>query len=292
MWEAISQALSDAIGKPFRAQNWVPVEGGCINRAYRLEGGSACYFVKVHAAQGLPMFEAEAAGLRLLGESGALRVPRPLCVGVAQRSAFLVMEHVPMGRLGGGAWERFGQQLAQMHRHIGRQHGWERDNTIGATPQPNAPSVSWLAFWQERRLGHQLRLARRRDASRVLLAKGERLLDGLGAFFHDHEPAPSLLHGDLWSGNCAADRDGRAVLYDPAVYFGDRETDLAMTELFGGFPERFYAAYGEAWPVDAGYRTRKTLYNLYHILNHDHLFGGGYALQAEHMVDRLLSEIK
>ncbi len=169
--------------------------------------------------------------------------------------------------------------------------GWGRENTIGSTPQINTPSDDWIEFWRERRLGKQLELAAHSGYCGRLQRQGERLLGKFAGLFAGYRPLPSLLHGDLWSGNYAADAEGNPVIYDPAPYYGDREADLAMTELFGGFGRAFYNAYQQAWPLDDGYRTRKTLYNLYHILNHLNLFGGGYLGQAESMIDSLLAEI-
>jgi fructosamine-3-kinase len=135
-------------------------------------------------------------------------------------------------------------------------------------------------------------MAAANDAGARLVARGERLLEALPALLERHRPPASLLHGDLWSGNYAYTRDGEPAIFDPATYYGDRETDLAMTELFGGFPREFYAAYQSAWPLDAGYATRKRLYNLYHVLNHFNLFGGGYLAQAQGLIDGLLSEVR
>jgi fructosamine-3-kinase len=127
---------------------------------------------------------------------------------------------------------------------------------------------------------------------RALRDKGERLTEHLGGFFLDYRPAPCLLHGDLWSGNAGMLPDGTPVVFDPAVHRGDREADLAMSELFGGFPEAFYAAYRAAWPLDPGYETRKTLYNLYHVLNHFNMFGAGYLGQARRMIQKLAAELR
>ena len=176
-----------------------------------------------------------------------------------------------------------------LHRRAAPAFGWKRDNTIGATPQVNGWLDDWPAFFAQRRLGCQLDLARRQGAPSRLIEHGERLRAAVPAFFPGYSPRPSLLHGDLWGGNHGY-ADGQPALFDPAVYFGDRETDLAMTELFGGFPASFMAAYRDAWPVDPGYATRKTLYNLYHVLNHFNLFGGGYAGQAQRMTEQLLAE--
>jgi fructosamine-3-kinase len=236
------------------------------------------------------MFAAEAEGLDELAASGTIRVPRPICHGVADGQAYLVLEALELG--GSGAMEAFGAQLAAMHRHTGERFGWHRDNTIGSTLQPNDRESDWVTFWRARRLGFQLEQAAGNGCSRALLSGGEELMERLPALFTDYRPAPSLLHGDLWGGNYAVTSGGEPVIFDPAVYYGDREADLAMTELFGGFGTRFYAAYNAAWPLDPGYPVRKTLYNLYHVLNHFNMFGGGYAGQAESMVGRLLAELR
>jgi fructosamine-3-kinase len=200
------------------------------------------------------------------------------------------MEHIALrGRGSEGAAEA-GRELAAMHRVTRPLFGWDRDNTIGSTRQPNGPEEDWQVFWGRNRLGFQLDLAARNGYGGRLRSEGERLLDALPALL-EHAPVPSLLHGDLWGGNMGFDREGHPVVFDPAVYYGDREADLAMTELFGGFGGDFYAAYREAWPLGPGYRTRKVLYNLYHVLNHLNLFGGGYLGQARGMVGELLAEV-
>jgi len=178
-----------------------------------------------------------------------------------------------------------------MHKTTSPQFGWSRNNTIGSTPQVNNYESSWIDFWQQHRLGFQLELARQKGASDALYTKGKELSAELEQLFIGYQPEASLLHGDLWSGNYAYLKNAEPVIYDPAVYYGDRETDIAMTELFGGFSTEFYSAYNEVWPLDKGYQQRKKLYNLYHILNHYNLFGGGYVLQAENMVDQLLASL-
>jgi fructosamine-3-kinase len=196
--------------------------------------------------------------------------------------------------LGGGkarTMQTFAEQLANMHRHTKDKFGWHRDNTIGSTHQPNQWRDDWLDFWREQRLGYQLKLAGRHGARHSLIDKGEQLQDNLEVFFSGYQPEASLLHGDLWSGNYSIMSNGEPVIFDPAVYYGDREADIAMTELFGGFGHDFYSAYNNAWPLHDDYKLRKTFYNLYHIINHFNLFGGGYGSQAEGMIDRLLAEI-
>jgi fructosamine-3-kinase len=169
--------------------------------------------------------------------------------------------------------------------------GWHIDNTIGSTPQPNSPADNWVEFWREQRLGFQLQTAAGSGYGGELQRLGERLLAEMPALFTTHDPVPSMLHGDLWGGNYGALRDGTPVIFDPAFYYGDREADLAMTTLFGGFGGQFYAAYNEAWPLDDGYEVRKTFYNIYHIINHLNLFGGGYHRQAISMIESVLSSL-
>lgn len=289
LWETIAESIRNSSGEGFAVKEQHAVSGGCINSAYRISNGEREYFVKLNSATALSMFEAEADGLREMVSSNTIKVPEPLTTGLADGRSFIVMESLELG--GSGSAERLGRELAAMHRVSTSRFGWFRDNTIGSTPQYNTESDSWLTFWREQRLAAQLKMAAANGYGGALQQKGERLLTALPAFFSDYTPVPSLLHGDLWSGNYAYCRDGTPVIFDPAVYYGDREADIAMTELFGGFGGDFYAAYNEAWPLDHGYAVRKTLYNLYHILNHLNLFGGGYGSQAQGMIERLLAEV-
>jgi fructosamine-3-kinase len=287
----IAAQVGEAAGHPFAAALARDVGGGCINRALTLSDGVHGYFVKLNRGERLPMFEAEAAGLAELAASGTLRVPRPLCTGIAGDYAYLAMEHIDLGGRPATGGAQAGRLLAALHRTTRRQFGWVRDNTIGSTPQGNTWDGDWARFWAERRLGFQLELAARNGYGGPLQRAGEALCSALPALL-GHAPPASLLHGDLWGGNMAFARSGEAVIFDPAVYYGDREADLAMTELFGGFGGDFYAAYREAWPLDTGYRTRKDLYNLYHVLNHLNLFGGGYLGQARDLLGRLLAQVR
>jgi len=290
--QASGGAIDEATGRPIRIQAREAVGGGCINTAWRIAGDDGQpYFVKLNAPGHRDMFAAEFAGLEELRAAGGVRVPAPVCHGATARAAFLVLEYLDLGCAGGADYEVLGRQLAALHRVTRPEFGWRRDNTIGTIPQPNRPSDDWVEFWRERRLGHQLALAAAQGHRGRLQQRGERLMAALPALLAGHVPAASLLHGDLWSGNHAFTRDGTPVIFDPAVYYGDREADLAMTELFGGFPASFYRAYREAWPLPDGYESRKILYNLYHVLNHLNLFGGGYRAQAEGMIDALLGEV-
>ena len=264
--------------------------GGCINTAVKLSDASQSWFVKLNRAELLPMFEAEAAGLHALSATGSIRTPVPLCSGRVGEQAYLVTEYLALGRPSGNSQALAGRQLALLHGTTTARFGWHLDNHIGATPQSNTWRDSWIEFWREQRLGYQLDLARHNGYGGKLQKLGEQLLERFPSLV-DHAPAASLVHGDLWGGNMGFDANGQPVIYDPATYYGDREAEIAMTELFGGFSGNFYAAYREAWPLDPGYATRKTLYNLYHILNHLNLFGGGYLAQAQGMMERLLAEV-
>lgn len=289
IWTAVAQHISDVTGSPFANRSRHAIGGGCINTAAVLQDGNRRYFVKLNDAARLSMFEAEAEGLGEIVQTRTVRVPEPVCCGTADGSAYLVLECLDLGGADSRTLEQLGRQLAQMHRTTRDQFGWHMDNTIGSTPQINTPASDWVQFWRDQRLGYQLRLAAHHG--RNLTSKGERLMADLGEFFRTYRPVPALLHGDLWGGNVGT-TEQQPVIFDPAVYYGDREADLAMTELFGGFSHRFYQAYRETWPLDEGYPVRKTLYNLYHVLNHFNLFGGGYGSQAEHMIDSLLGELR
>lgn len=289
---ALANAISVASGTPFEVAKLSELAGGCINLGFELRGADGRrFFVKTNRASHLGMFEAEAAGLEELRAACVIRIPAPLTLGVTAGVSYLVMEWLDLARGGNKVWGQLGEQLARLHCQSWHAFGWRLDNTIGSTFQANTANDDWVEFYRQQRLQPQLALAGRNGAGRRLLDGGDRLLDGLPAFFSAYRPLPSLLHGDLWSGNvgfCA----GEPVLFDPAVYFGDRESDLAMTELFGGFPPSFYVAYDAAWPRDLGYSVRKSLYQLYHLLNHFNLFGESYAVQSQRAIDRLLAELR
>jgi len=289
-WQDIELAIREAIAAPFAIESRAGVGGGDINKSFRIHGNGFTCFVKVNSPDKAEMFAAEAAGLVEIARAGAVRVPKPICHGANREASWIVLEHLELKPAGDKSMRALGAGLARLHRATSRQYGWSRDNTIGSTPQINTPADEWVKFWRVRRLGYQLGLAESKGHAR-LVAGGRRLMEKLPAFFKGYRPAPSLLHGDLWSGNAAMLPGGEPVIYDPATYYGDREADLAMTELFGGFPSSFYEAYRAEYPLDPGYEIRKTLYNLYHVLNHLNLFGGGYGAQAERMIEQLLAQV-
>ena len=289
IWADIIEHIGQVIGQPFQSKQPRSVGGGCINQAYALDDGQTKVFVKLNMASKLAMFEAELAGLWEMYNSQTIRVPRPICCGLSGANAYIAMEWLPLGGGTTAAWQAMGRQLAAMHRvssDLG--FGWHRANTIGATHQPNNWQENWLVFWQKQRLEYQFGLAKRRGES---FPQQQALLAVLPELLAGHNPLPALVHGDLWSGNAAITATGEPVIFDPATYYGDREVDLAMTELFGSFPAAFYDGYTASYPLPAGYSTRKVLYNLYHILNHFNLFGGSYAVQANRMIQKLLAEV-
>jgi fructosamine-3-kinase len=291
-WAAIAGELSRLTGLKLSPEPGERVAGGSINRCYRWRTGSGPVFVKVAASGAASMLEAEAGGLAELARAQAVRVPRVLACGAAGASAFLALEWLEAGVATGESEERLGTRLAAQHEVTAPEFGWRRDNTIGSTPQANGPMASWPEFFRERRLRPQLELAVARGFGALLEGPGEHLLAGVEALLKTHRPAASLLHGDLWGGNWLATPDGEPAIFDPAVYYGDREADLAMTQLFGGFGPRFYRAYVAAAPLPPGAELRCELYNLYHVLNHANLFGGGYARSALGMIERLLAELR
>ena len=258
--------MNAALRQQLRIGAAEPVGGGCIHQCYNVTIDGRRFFLKSNDASHADSFAAEADGLAAL-RRGGMRAPEPISHGTAGERAYLLLQHLP---LTAGNFADLGRMLAQAHRKPGQRFGWSRDNYIGATPQPNGWCEDWAEFWRERRLKPQLELARRNGFDLRFEAD---LLKG-------HRPQPSLLHGDLWSGNAGFTAEG-PVVFDPAVYYGDREADLAMTELFGGFPREFYQAYEETYPLESGYRLRKHLYNLYHLLNHLNLFGAGYLGQVQ-----------
>ncbi len=264
--------------------------GGCINETLRIAGTDGRrWFLKLNRADFADVFAAEAEGLEELRRADAIRVPRVQACGVAGRNAYLLLDDLQMtGRSTPAVAAKLGEQLAALHRYTAGRFGWHRDNHIGATEQLNGWYDDWIEFFRERRLKYQLDLAMRNGYASVVQPDGERVLENMDRFFDGYTPVPSLLHGDLWGGNWGVTATGEPAIFDPAVYYGDREADLAMTRLFGGFPPGFYAAYENAWPLHEGAARRVELYNLYHLLNHLNLFGSGYGAQVRGCMRGLL----
>lgn len=286
-WSPIVERLNRAGIAVATTSKPVPTGGGDISAAWRLPGADRDIFIKTGRSASLPMFTAEADGLTELAGANVLRVPEVFAVDHVKNTAFLALEWLPFERADEHVERQFGERLALMHRETASEFGWHRDNTIGLTPQHNTWSADWVAFFREHRLGYQLNLAAEKGYGGELQNMGRQLLKRLPVFFEGYDPVPSLLHGDLWGGNWAC-CSGEPVIFDPAVYYGDRETDLAMTRLFGGFGRSFYEAYEAAWPLSPGNRERQNLYQLYHVLNHLNLFGSSYMGRAIALTSELL----
>lgn len=286
-WGELLAQLGEQTGLRILQGNVRQLGGGSIHHAYRLQCDTGPVFIKLNAPGQLAGFEAEAAGLEALAATDTVRVPGVLGCGQAHGMAYLLLEWLELAASSADGGEGLGKGLAALHRHTGRAFGFARDNFIGSTPQPNPWTEDWVEFFREQRLGFQLQLAGDNGFG-FLQADGGQLLESIDEFFADYQPEPSLLHGDLWAGNQGFTDTGEPVIFDPAVYYGDRESDLAMTRLFGGFSQEFYRAYESAWPLSPGWEARGQLYQLYHVLNHANLFGGGYARDAHGRIRKLL----
>ncbi len=264
------------------------VPGGDIAEASLLQAADARIFLKTLPLDRAGLLSAEADGLNALAETGELRVPKVIRRGMHDGFAWLALEYLDLDQRSAGADERLGRQLAALHHHTGDEFGWHRSNYIGRTPQTNTPVDDWTVFFAAHRIGPQFDRLRRKlpdqgwnHLKKEITAAWQEVSDG-------HEPSPSLIHGDLWRGNAAALSDDTPVIFDPSVHYADRECDLAMAHLFGGFDEAFYRAYEEVWPLPKGFETRRLFYKLYHMLNHANMFGAAYVEASEQLCRRIL----
>jgi fructosamine-3-kinase len=289
MWTKIGEEITQATGKKFEIVDRLPIGDGSINQAYLISNGQKRYFVKLNQSNLVEMFAAEAKGLSEIAATETIKVPAVICSGVADDRSYLVLEYLELiDNATPQNWNQMGRDLAKMHqRRISpdRQFGWHTDNTIGSTPQINTWEDNWATFFTNHRIGYQLQLAQSNGGK---FPRAEQLIAKIPSLLANYRPKPSLVHGDLWSGNAGFTTAGIPVIFDPASYWGDREVDVAMAALFGGFPNAFFQGYSDVYPLDPDYSTRKILYDLYHILNHHNLFGGNYQGQANNMIDRLL----
>jgi fructosamine-3-kinase len=272
-------ALARCLGQTVRGLR--SLSGGDINLAFAAElADGSEVFVKSHPRAPASMYTAEARGLAWLREGAALRIPNVIAVEEGSPS-FLVLEYLPSGRAAAGFDETLGRGLARLHASGAGGFGFESPNFIGSLPQSNRARPTWAQFFREERLAPQLERAVRAGRASSALQRGfDRLFDALDELTGPREP-PARLHGDLWSGNLHLGPWGEPCLIDPAVYGGHREMDLAMMRLFGGFGERVFAAYDEAYPLAAGAAERVSLYQLYPLLVHVNLFGGSYVASVE-----------
>jgi len=286
MWQAISKQLSEVLLFSYEIKEKTKVHGGDINDCYMISDGEQRYFVKVNRRDFLPKFEIEAENIRLLHDSRTVFVPELVLTGTSKDHSFIVLNYLPTKPLDDSKNSfSFGQQLARLHQWgEQKEYGLDQDNYIGATLQPNKWDRKWGRFFAEQRIGWQLQLLREKGINLVDINEFTQLVQNRLA---NHQPKPALLHGDLWHGNVANSVFG-AICYDPACYWGDRECDIAMTELFEGFQAEFYQGYESVAPLDLGYSERKDIYNLYHLLNHYNQFGGHYLDQSQKLINQIL----
>jgi fructosamine-3-kinase len=278
MWHFISEKISECIQQNFICDDIREVKAGDSHKAYKISDGKQHFFVKTNEKIHLINFEAEVEGLLHLNNTRLFKIPNVICTGLVSGHSFLVLEHIAMTQGNEQSWFHFGQCLAELHKaNTQKMYGWQEDNFIGLTPQPNLWQKNWSSFFAEQRIGFMLQLLFEKGH---VLANIDNVVESIKSLLKGHNPIPSMLHGDLWQGN-AGFLENQPVLYDPAFYFGDRETDLAMTELFGRFPESFYYGYTNLWPLEVDYQYRKPIYQLYHVLNHALLFGGHYLDSAK-----------
>jgi protein-ribulosamine 3-kinase len=280
----IEQCLTEISGKPVLIASFEYVSGGCINAAGKIETSQGPYFLKWNHASKYPgMFEAEKKGLEILRNTKSIHVPAPLITGETGENAFIVLEWVQTGTQRPSLFQDFGVSIATMHKHSDALFGLEHNNYIGSLPQSNRQHASWIDFFIEERTEPQFKRAV--DSGEIpisLHSRIEKLYSRLYEIFPLEKPA--LLHGDLWSGNFIADKDGDVCILDPAVYYGHREMELAFTQLFGGYSPSFYEAYHAFFPLDPGFEQRVPIYNLYPLLVHVNLFGGGYVSSVKNIL--------
>jgi fructosamine-3-kinase len=278
MWHFISEQISQTTQQDFICDDIREIQAGHSHATFKVSGDHQRFVVKTNEKIYLANFEAEAEGLEHLRQSNLFKVPKVICTGVVSNHSFLVLEHVSMTDGDHNDWHKAGQSLAELHKTFSQKmYGWQSDNYIGLSPQSNHWTKKWSHFYAEQRIGFMLQLLYEKG---IRLVDIDKVVDVIKTLLAGHTPKASMLHGDLWQGNLGFSHH-KFVLFDPAFYFGDRETDLAMTELFGRFPDSFYQGYDEVWPVEHDYQYRKPIYQLYHVLNHALLFGGQYLDSAK-----------
>jgi fructosamine-3-kinase len=282
----VREQLERHAGLSVTLQGFKAADGGCINHGGKLSTSCGDFFVKWNDARRLPgMFEAEKNGLEHLLRPGSIKVPVVIGLGVADELQFLILEYIQPGKKRPEFWQALAIGLAGVHAVRSDVYGLKQSNYIGSLTQKNTLSTQWISFFIEQRLNPMIQLAlENRLLQRSNLIKFESLFKKLPSLLT--EDAPCLVHGDLWAGNMMADQNGKPCLIDPAIYFGNKEVDIAMTKLFGGFDHAFYDYYHEVSPLAAGYEERCDLYNLYPLMVHVNLFGMSYWPQVNSILDR------
>ncbi len=282
----VEKLLTQKLNKEVQILSDHPLGGGSINDARVVQTSGGSFFVKINSASRYPgMFEKEAKGLALLSKANVIAVPRVIGYGEETKDAFLVLNYIQSATRVAGFWTRFGEALAALHRNTGNYFGLDHDNYIGSLPQRNKQHDSWSGFFRDERLEPMVAMAfnsGRIDQS--MIQRFEKFYSRLDNLF-PHEP-PALIHGDLWGGNFMVGESGEPVIIDPAVYYGHREMDLGMSQLFGGFDQPFYESYNSAYPLEPGWQERLSFCNLYPLMVHVNLFGGGYAGSVKSILRR------
>ncbi len=291
-WQEINAGISAAKKYNFEPVRCFPLSSGITGETFRLQTKSESIFLKLIDINRSPILYSEAEGLKAISNTNTLKTPRIFAKGESADFAWLALEFISLRSPNTSCAIEMGESLAAMHQNQNDFHGWHSNNWIGANKQRNSFSNDWPNFFKEFRLLPQLNQALDNNLDTSVFDSGQLLLEEISKLFTNYYPAPSLLHGDLWTGNWASDPEGNPIVFDPACYYGDRETDIAMTELFAGFRQDFYDAYNSANPIDKGYVERKSVYNLYHILNHFNIFGASYEQQASDLIQKSLSAIR
>lgn len=282
----IEKILANYIGNSVEIIDFLPIGGGSINETYKLNTTAGNFFVKKNSALLYPkMFEKEAKGLKILSDANAISIPETIGIGESGDESFLILKYIEIGLEKASFWDDFGQQLAALHKHSNEHFGLNHDNFIGSLEQFNKPHDSWSSFFREQRLEKQVRLARNNGKiDKGTVVAFDKFYAKLDNIFPEEPPA--LLHGDLWGGNFMVNEVGSPVIIDPAVYYGHREMDLGMSQLFGGFDRQFYISYNKYYPLENGWEERLHYCNLYPLMVHVNLFGGGYSQSVKSILSR------
>ncbi len=286
MWQSIADQISTTLQQPFVIRHRDPLVNEPTLRRVMIQDGERSFFVKVAPRAALEQLESEQKGLASLAARKQVRVPNTLCCGTTAEHGFLVMEYLALHEGDSAAWLRLGADVARLHQATEQaMYGWDEDNFYNGIPQPNQWQRNWATFFAEQRIGWQLQLLAERG---IQLVDIDDMVTAVARLLAHHQPTPSLLHGNLWRGNLGF-CDGEGVLYDPSCYYGDREVDIAMSELFGSLPAAFYQGYNDVWPLDDAYQIRKEIYNLYPLLNQLFQFGEGYHHQVTLKLQHVLA---
>ena len=286
--EELERQLTKNFSRPVIIQNIKPVSGGCINETMKLETNLKTFFLKVNSAKKFPgMFEAEAKGLQLLASADEIKIPSVVLFGRYSDSSYIILEWIAQGKRRKNFYEDFGAKLARLHKHTNKYFGLDHNNYIGSLPQSNQQYENGIDFFIEQRLLKQIKLAEiNSEINHSTIQQFNHLFNKLPEIIPNEPPA--LLHGDLWSGNYMTDETGEVCIIDPAVHYGFREADIAMTKLFGGFDSEFYDAYNEDFALEKGWKERLDIFNLYPLMVHVNLFGGGYIEQVKQILRKTL----